>query len=64
MERIAASGVPIERPEDERLIDAKEAVAFGWLGLLRALNLPNTLPSATGARIASSSGALWGRFPR
>lgn len=64
MERIAEAGVPLERPEDDRLIDAKEAVAFGWLGLLRALNLPNTLPSATGARTASSSGALWGKFPR
>lgn len=64
MERIAAEGGTLVRPEDDRLIDAKEAVAFGWLGLLRALNLPNTLPSATGARIASSSGALWGKFPR
>lgn len=64
IERIAAAGGLVEFPADERLIDAKEAVAFGWLGLLRALNLPNTLPSATGAREASSSGALWGKFPR
>jgi anhydro-N-acetylmuramic acid kinase len=49
-------------PEDDRLVDAKEAVAWAYLGLRRALGLPNTLPAVTGAREDLPGGALWGRF--
>lgn len=47
-------------------VDGKEAHAFAFLGLLRALGEPNGLPSITGADQPSSGGALWGtpRFLR
>ena len=44
-------------------IEGKEAHAFAFIGLLRALGEPNALPSITGASQASSGGALWG-MPR
>lgn len=47
-------------PEDDRLIDAKEAVAWAYLGLRRALGLPNTLPEVTGASGDLPGGAIWG----
>lgn len=50
-------------PEDA-LVHGKEALVFAWLGLLRWLGLPNALPSVTGARVATSGGALWGSSPR
>lgn len=49
-------------PADERLIDAKEALAWGYLGLRRALGLPNTLREVTGARQALPGGAMWGHL--
>ena len=42
------------------LIDGKEAHAFAFLGLLRALGEPTAWPSVTGARAATVGGALWG----
>ena len=50
-------------PEDT-LVHGKEALVFAWLGLLRWLGQPNALPSVTGARMATSGGALWGSGPR
>lgn len=49
---------------DKTLVDGKEALVFAWLGLLRWLELPNALPSVTGASQASVGGALWGPGPR
>ena len=49
---------------EESLVHGKEALVFAWLGLLRWLGQPNALPSVTGARVATSGGALWGRGPR
>ena len=49
---------------DNILVHGKEALVFAWLGLLRWLGQPNALPSVTGARVATSGGALWGSGPR
>lgn len=43
-----------------QLVDGKEAIAFAFLGLLRWLGMPNTMPSWTGASVPSSGGAMWG----
>lgn len=42
----------------EELIDQKEAMVMAFFGLLRMLEIPNYIPSVTGARIASIGGAL------
>ncbi len=44
-------------PEDD-IIDYKEAIGFAYLGILRALELPNCLASVTGAKRNSSSGVI------
>ena len=44
-------------PEDD-IIDYKEAIGFAYLGVLRALELPNCLASVTGAKRNSSSGVI------
>ncbi|MGB1074828.1 MAG: anhydro-N-acetylmuramic acid kinase [Flavobacteriales bacterium] len=51
-------------PTDARLVDGKEAVAWAYLGLLRALGHPNVLTSVTGAAAALPGGSLWGVFPK
>jgi anhydro-N-acetylmuramic acid kinase len=43
---------------DEIIIDFKEALGFAYLGLLRALELPNCLSSVTGAIRDSCSGVV------
>jgi anhydro-N-acetylmuramic acid kinase len=43
------------------LIKGKEALAFGFLGLLRWLEVPNSWPSVTGCHQAHLGGALWGK---
>ena len=43
---------------DENIVDYKEAIGFAYLGLLRALELPNCLSSVTGAKHDSSSGVI------
>ena len=48
---------------ERNLIEGKEALVFAWLGLLRWLDMPNAIPSVTGATKASAGGALWGRGP-
>jgi len=56
-------GPPLEVQLPERaLIDGKEAHAFGFLGLLRALGEPNAWPSVTGAVAPTVGGALWGHL--
>ena len=42
-----------------QLINFKEALVFGFLGLLRYLNQPNCLGSATGATRNHSSGDIY-----
>ena len=44
---------------DGTLIDAKEAIGFAFLGLLRWSGKENVRKSVTGARIASSGGSVW-----
>lgn len=60
MERIRelASQSNVVVPSGE-LIDAKEAIGFAFLGLLRWRGEENVRKSVTGARIASSGGAVW-----
>jgi anhydro-N-acetylmuramic acid kinase len=41
------------------VIDYKEALIFAFLGLMRWLSLPNTLPTVTGAKKSISGGAIW-----
>lgn len=60
-------GLPLDVVIPQEIqVEGKEAHAFAFLGLLRVLGEPNALPSVTGARQASSGGALWGtpRFLR
>ena len=47
---------------EKNLIDGKEAHAFGFLGLLRALGLDNVWNSATGSSANHLGGAMWGHF--
>ncbi len=48
----------VELPEND-LIDNKESLIFALLGYLRLLEIPNTLPSVTGALRPISSGAVY-----
>ena len=60
-------GCPLEVViPSQNQIEGKEAHAFAFLGLLRALGESNAIPSITGAMRPSSGGALWGspRFLR
>ncbi|MDA0931663.1 MAG: anhydro-N-acetylmuramic acid kinase [Bacteroidetes bacterium] len=43
-----------------QLVEAKEALIFGFLGLLRALGEVNVWHEVTGSRCSGSRGSLWG----
>lgn len=43
----------------KEIIDFKEAILFGFLGVLRLCNQPNTLRSVTGAKMNTCSGAIY-----
>ena len=59
----ALTGPPVPIvPASPAMIDGKEAHAFGFLALRRALGLATSWPEVTGARMASCGGALWGVF--
>ena len=59
----ALTGPPVPIvPAGAEMIDGKEAHAFGFLALRRALGLATSWPEVTGARMASCGGALWGVF--
>jgi anhydro-N-acetylmuramic acid kinase len=53
--------IPMVLPAAD-VIDGKEAHAFGFLGLLRALGRDNVWNSVTGASMDNVGGALWGYF--
>ena len=44
---------------NDKIINFKEAIIFGFLGVLRSLNIPNCLSSVTGARMDHCSGDLY-----
>ena len=46
---------------DATLVQGKEAFAFGFLGLLRWLEMDNVWPEVTGSSMAHMGGALWGK---
>ena len=57
--RQAAAPTPLVTTDELGVPSAfREAIAFAILGAFRARGLPNTLPSATGARRAVSGGAI------
>lgn len=49
-------------PEDKKIVEYKEALIFGLLGVLRVNNQNNVLSSVTGARRDNIGGALYGDF--
>lgn len=57
-ERAAARGIEITVP-DRTTIEFKEALVMALLGVLRLRGEATTIASVTGARGASSGGALW-----
>ena len=55
-----ARSVEFVVPEDNAVVEGKEAVCFAYLGVLRMRGEPNADIKATGASRASIGGALWG----
>lgn len=62
LEQLRAAGLPLHLP-DAQSIDQKEALIFGFLGLLRYLRRPNTLKEVTGSQVDHTAGALIELFP-
>jgi anhydro-N-acetylmuramic acid kinase len=62
MEEIQAALQPYsvqpDRNTPKEIIDYKEAIVFAFLGLMTLLGRPNTLKSATGARMAVPGGSI------
>jgi anhydro-N-acetylmuramic acid kinase len=54
---LASRGIHI-LDSSTQLIDFKEALMFGFLGLMRLLGQPTVLLGATGSRVAASTGSL------
>lgn len=50
--------IELDIKQNSNVIDFKEAIIFGFLGLMTLLGKPNTLKSATGAQIDSISGSI------
>jgi len=51
-------------PEESQLIEYKEALIFGLLGVLRLRQENNVLASVTGAKRDNIGGAMWGDFSK
>ncbi len=49
---------------DDSVVNYKEALAFGLLGILRVQNKTNVIAAATGAKSDSVSGSLYGNFSK
>lgn len=62
MEQLRAHGVALHLP-DPQTIDQKEALIFGFLGLLRYLRRPNVWKEVTGSSADHTAGALIELFP-
>ena len=58
IECLRKKGINIEIPSNE-IVEYKEALIFAFLGLLRMLNIPNTLSSVTGAIKDSTGGNVY-----
>lgn len=59
IERISEAVSPEVFLPEKKLIDYKEAIIFGFLGVLRYRSEVNTLRSVTGATSDSSGGVIW-----
>lgn len=57
-EQVSRHGIHVIVPDDT-IVEFKEAIIFAFLGLLRSLELPNSLSSVTGAREDSIGGAVY-----
>jgi anhydro-N-acetylmuramic acid kinase len=62
IEQLRAHGLTIHLP-DPQTIDQKEALIFGFLGLLRYLRRPNVLKEVTGSGADHTAGSLIELFP-
>lgn len=58
-----ASHIVFDRPKDE-IIDFKEAIVFGLLGVLKLRDEVNVLASVTGAKYDHSSGKIYDYFAK
>ena len=59
LERVAAHTKTTIKPFDSIIIEFKEAIIFGFLGLLRHLEQDNCLASITGADRNNIGGAIY-----
>jgi anhydro-N-acetylmuramic acid kinase len=57
-EALAKEKIEVIIPDD-KIIQFKEALLMGRLGLLRLENVPNSLPSVTGAKAATVNGGIY-----